>query len=171
MSNSVYSYKPLPKDNAKIEQALQERAKKHSEEGLWKAYDRLRNGGKPWDHKRVHRVYKTLGLPWRRKVKKRPPARVKEPLEVPNGPNHTWSMDFATDVLKNRRRFRSFNVIDDFNREALHFEVDFSLTGASPKELKTISLMKFWKTKQFYLGEAYRCTFFAELASPESGTV
>ncbi|WP_255430495.1 integrase core domain-containing protein [Pseudoxanthomonas sp. PXM01] len=28
-----------------------------------------------------------------------------------------------------RRRFRTFNVVDDFNREALHIEVDTSLTS------------------------------------------
>ncbi len=36
-------------------------------------------------------------------------------------------MDFVTDVLENKRRFRAFNIIDDYNREALHVEVDFSL--------------------------------------------
>ena len=36
-------------------------------------------------------------------------------------------MDFVTDVLENKRRFRAFTIIDDFNREALHVEVDFSL--------------------------------------------
>ena len=42
MSKSVYYYKPLPKDDTAIEKALQQKAKEHSEEGFWKAYDRLR---------------------------------------------------------------------------------------------------------------------------------
>ena len=127
MSKSVYYYKPLPKDDTEIEIALQEKALQHSEEGFWKAYSRLRNEGKPWNHKRVYRVYKALGLPLRRKVKKRLPARVKEPLEVPENLNDTWSMDFVTDTLENKRRFRAFTIIDDCNREALHIEIDFSL--------------------------------------------
>lgn len=129
MSKSVYYYKPLLKDDSEIEQELKKKVELHSEEGFWKAYDRLRNEGKTWNHKRVHRVYVALGLPLRRKVKKRLPERIKEPLEVPEELNHTWSMDFVTDVLDNKRRFRAFNVIDDYNREALHIEVDFSLTS------------------------------------------
>ena len=129
MSKSVYYYKSLPKDDSAIEKALQQKAEEHSEEGFWKAYDRLRKEGKSWNHKRVHRVYVSLGLPLRRKVKKRLPARIKEPLIIPDHLNHTWSMDFVTDALDNKRRFRAFTIIDDYNREALHIEIDFSLTS------------------------------------------
>ncbi len=89
MSKSVYYYKPLPKDDGPIEEALREKAEDHSEEGFWMVYDRLRKEGKPWNHKRVYRVYKNLGLSLRRKVKKRLPAKIKEPLEVPDILNHT----------------------------------------------------------------------------------
>ena len=52
---------------------------------------------------------------------------MKEPLEVPKNLNDTWSMNFVTDTLENKRRFRAFTIIDDCNREVLHIEVDFSL--------------------------------------------
>jgi putative transposase len=36
-------------------------------------------------------------------------------------------MDFMSDSLANGRSFRTFNVIDDFNREGLAIDVDFSM--------------------------------------------
>ncbi len=55
-----------------------------------------------------------------------------ETLAVPDQPNRCWSMDFMHDQLSDGRSVRLFNVIGDFNREALCIEVDFSLgqTGA-----------------------------------------
>jgi len=46
---------------------------------------------------------------------------------VPNAINEVWSMDFRHAWLSDGRSFRTFNVIDDFNREGLGIEVDLSL--------------------------------------------
>ncbi len=48
-------------------------------------------------------------------------------LVVPDAINECWSMDFMHDQLSDGRSFRVFNVIDDFNREGLTIEADFSL--------------------------------------------
>ena len=75
----------------------------------------------------MYRVYRSLGLSLRKKVKKRLPDRIKIPLQVPEDPNDTWSIDFMSDALINGRKFRSFHVMDDENRQALHVEIDYSL--------------------------------------------
>ena len=51
-----------------------------------------------------------------------------EPLLWPVKPNLTWSMDFMHDTLSNGVNFRTLNIIDDFNREALTIAMDTSLT-------------------------------------------
>jgi putative transposase len=72
-------------------------------------------------------VYCQLQLNIRRKGKCRLPARNPLPLAVPGWVNHTWSADFMSDALNCGRRFRTFNVVDDFNSEALAIEIDLSL--------------------------------------------
>ena len=109
---------------------MQELAVKNPQEGFWKCYGRIRNQGEVVNHKRLYRVYKQIGMPLRRKVKKRLPARVKEPLAVPAGFTQTWSIDFMSDALSNGTKFRTFNVIDDFNREVLFIESDYSLKSS-----------------------------------------
>jgi putative transposase len=111
-------------------EALGKLSAAHPREGFWKCYHRLRNKSVAVNHKRLHRVYKQMGLPLRRKHKKRLPARVKESIVIPEVFNHTWSIDFVHDVLSNGRKFRTFNVIDDYNREVLFIETDYSLKSS-----------------------------------------
>jgi putative transposase len=50
-------------------------------------------------------------------------------LAVPDAPSITWSMDFMADRLGDGRAFWLLNVLDDFHREGLGIDVDFSLTA------------------------------------------
>lgn len=85
----------------------------------------LRNvKGYCWNHKRI---YRELELNLRTKPRKRIVREKPEPLAVPEASNQCWSMDFMRDQLSDGRSFRFFNLIDDFSREALSMEIDFSL--------------------------------------------
>ena len=97
--------------------------------GAAQTIKRLRNKGKPWNKKRVGRVYNMLKLNLRRKGNRRVPTRKPEPLSAPLQYNESWSMDFMSDALSYGHRFRTLNVLDDFNRQALVIEVDTSLTA------------------------------------------
>ncbi len=86
-----------------------------------------------------------MRLNLRRKYKKRLPARVKEPLLQPIFPNVTWSMDFMHDGLMQGRKFRSFNVIDDYNREALNLTIDTSIS--SRRVIRELDKLIAWRGK------------------------
>jgi len=167
MSKSVYYYQCQSKDDLEIERALRKKAEEHPAEGFWKAYYRLRLEGKPWNHKRVYRVYKSLGLSLRRKVKKRLPARVKEPLEVPETLNETWNMDFVTDTLENNRKLRGFNVIDDYNREILFVEIDHSLPSTRIIWVLNHLINRRSKPKRIWMdnGPEVYCTYRSDMES------
>jgi putative transposase len=122
---SMYYYKSV-KDDSEVISKLLELAEKKPREGQDKYYRRLRLQGYKWNCKRIRRVYLMLGLNLRRKHKKRIPARVKEPLHQAEEKNQVWSMDFMSDSLMNGRRFRTFNIIDDYSRRAVSIEAEFS---------------------------------------------
>src|SRR6202035_1266837 len=84
-----------------------------------------------WGRNRVLRVYRLMKLSFRRKGKKRIPARLKVPLTATEGLNTGWSMDFMSDALLNGRRIRVLNIIDEYSREALTVHSDYSIPASS----------------------------------------
>ena len=129
ISETCYRYQAkLSDENAYIADWLIRLTHNQKNWGFGLCFSYLRNvRDYRWNHKRVYRIYKELELNLRIKPKKRLKREKPEPLFVPEAPNEVWSMDFMHDQLSDGRSFRLLNVIDDFNREGLSIEVDFSL--------------------------------------------
>lgn len=142
---SVYHYKKQKRDDSEIEDSLRTLAESHTNWGFWLMFYHLRMRNCQWNHKRVYRVYTNMKLSKRRKYKRRLPSRIKEPLLQPLMPNLAWSMDFMHDSLNYGRTFRSFNVIDDFNREALNITIDTALN--SHRIIRELNQLIDWRGK------------------------
>lgn len=77
------------------------------------------------------------------KPKKRIVREKPEPLAQPETINQVWSMDFMHDQLRGGRSCRLLNVIDDFNREGLAIEADFSLPAE--RVIRTLEQVMEWR--------------------------
>lgn len=126
--------------DAEIVAALRKVVEHRPSRGFWKCRKVLKRQGYPWNHKRIYRVYKQMDLYLRRPAKKRLPKRLRVPLYVPKQPDSVWSLDFMSDALACGRRFRTFNVLDDFSREAVLIEIDTSIT--SERLVRTFEQLK-----------------------------
>ena len=143
ISDSVYRYQPDAHRDDEVIARLQEAVERYPAYGFSKQFKILRRWGHPWNHKRVYRIYCALGLNKRRRGKKRLPSRNPEPLAVPAQANHCWSMDFMSDSLFCGRRFRTFNLVDDFNREVLAIEIDLNLPA--PRVIRVLERAVAWR--------------------------
>lgn len=123
--------------------ALQLVVERYPAHGVGKLFKILRRWGHVFNHKRVHRVCGLLGLNKRRRGKKRLPNRDPVTLVVPARMNQCWSMGFMSDSSFCGRRYRTFNVVDDFKREALAIEVDLNLPA--PRILRVLDRVAAWR--------------------------
>lgn len=123
-------WRPLQgRDDATLRSELKSLAEKYPKYGCPTLHDMLRTAGHVENHKRTYRIYCEEGLQVRTKRRKKL-FRPRVPMVVPSAPNERWSVDFVSDQLANGRRFRVFNVVDDFSREVILQVVDFSISGA-----------------------------------------
>ena len=68
-----------------------------------------------------------MKLNLQRKAKKRVVTRERQPLGVAEELNCVWALDFMRDTMYDGRPFRTLNVIDEGNREALRIECGTSI--------------------------------------------
>ena len=126
---TCYRYQAmLDGENALVADWLLKLTQTHKRWGFGLCFLYLRNvKGYACNHKRVYRIYRELELNLRIKPRRRIKRDYPGELHVPTAPNQVWSMDFMSDQLASGKTFRTFNVLDDYNREGLGIEVDLSL--------------------------------------------
>ena len=161
LSRSAY-YRPLRDRgayDAEVVNALNEQVDAHPRWGFWKCFDRMRLDGQPWNHKRVHRVYREMRLNLPRRTKKRIPTRPRQPMIVQDAPNVVWALDFMSDALYRGRRFRTLNILDEGVREAIEITIDTSIPGG--RVTRTLEQLRPWRG----LPKALRCDNGPEIIS------
>ncbi len=87
-----------------------------------------REGLRP-NHKKLRRLYREERLRVRRRGGRKRALGTRAPIALPDAANQRWSLDFASDILADGRRFRILCVVDDFSRECLALVADTSLSG------------------------------------------
>jgi putative transposase len=115
--------------NRLLRQRLRELAEERRRWGCPMLYLLLRREGFKANHKRVERLYREEGLSLRRRRRRKRLSHLRVVRAQPQAADQTWAVDFIHDSLLNGRRFRAFAVLDEWSRESLAIEVDFSLTG------------------------------------------
>ena len=127
-SRSAAWYRLKGRDDDALRTQLRALAERYPRYGYPTLHDMLRTEGLVVNPKRTYRIYREEGLQVRTK-RRRKLIRPRVPMAVPSAVNQRWSVDFVSDQLANGRRFRVFNVIDDFTRECVSQVVDFSISG------------------------------------------
>lgn len=153
ISETCYRYEAkLSDESAVIADWLLRLTTTHKRWGFGLCFLYLRNTqGYGWNHKRVYRIYRALELNLRIKPRRRIKRDKPDALSVPESINQVWSMDFMSDTLNDGRSFRTFNVIDDYNREGLGIEVGLSLPGL--RVIRSLEQIIEWRGKP----DAIRC--------------
>lgn len=163
ISETCFRYQPkLSSENAMIADWLLRLTQTHKRWGFGLCFMHLRNvKGFGWNHKRVYRIYRELELNLRIKPRRRIKRDRPDALSVPTSINQVWSMDFMSDSLVNGSKLRTFNVMDDYNRECLTIEVDRSLP--SKRVIRALEQVIEWRGKP----AALRCDNGPEYISGE----
>lgn len=147
ISETCYRYQAkLSSDNQQIAGWLLRLTMTHKRWGFGLCFLYLRNvKGYGWNHKRVYRIYRELELNLRIKPRRRIRREYPGELDVPKAANQVWSMDFMSDQLASGKAIRTFNVMDDYNREGLGIEVDTSLPAA--RVVRSLEQIIEWRGK------------------------
>lgn len=117
-------------DEAALVEALQEQVTRHPVYGYRPITALLRRQGWRVNHKRVYRLWRTLGLQLPRRAKrKRRYGTAPERLMRAEHANHVWTYDFLHTSTERGGKLRVLAVLDEYTRECLALYVGRSISS------------------------------------------
>ena len=128
-SRSTFYYVSRRSGNEKIRDRLKELSEAHRRFGYLRLHYLLRKEGLVINKKRTYRIYREEKLQIRKRKGKKRNRHQRIPLKPATSMNQRWSLDFMSDSLHTSRRFRTLNIVDDFNRGCLGILVDTGISG------------------------------------------
>lgn len=84
---------------------------------------------------KIRRVYEKEGYSLYKRMKKRRMDNPANPIAAPYSANVEWAMDFMSDSLANGKKFRTLNIVDQYNRKCLEIGINFSLPSRGVIEI------------------------------------
>ena len=142
-ARSTLRYTPRDRcDDKPLIRAIKRLARKHLRWGYRRIHVLLEREGWTVNLKRVHRLWRELGL--RRKARRRPQNKlgskagtsanscVNQPARFKND---VWTCDFIADRTGCGRMLKWLTLVDEYTRECLALQVDHSLTGADVRRV------------------------------------
>jgi putative transposase len=126
---SVVRYRSVRPDDLMLRSRLRDLAAQRRRFGYRRLLVLIRREGTVINHKKLRRLYAEERLQVRRRGGRKRALGTRAPMEVPQGADVRWSLDFVSDTLTDGRRLRILAVVDDFTRECVALVADTSLSG------------------------------------------
>jgi putative transposase len=136
VERSTYHYRSRRAGQAQLIERIKEIAATRVRYGYRRIHVLLRREGWRVNPKRVHRLYREMGLQLRNKTpKRRVKAKLREDRRPATRSNETWAMDFVHDQLATGRKLRVLTIVDIFSRFSPAVEPRFNFRGADVVEI------------------------------------
>ncbi|MFN4122271.1 MAG: transposase [Flavobacteriales bacterium] len=84
---------------------------------------------------RIRRADEKEGFSLYRRRKKKRIDNPANPVEIPMRANVEWAIDFMSDSLANGKKFRTLNIIDQYNRKCLEIAISYSFPSIKVIEI------------------------------------
>ncbi len=126
---STVRYLLQRKDENELKEEIKEIAYEKRRFGYRRIRMLLMRRGKAVNHKKVYRLYRSMGLKVLKRGGRKRALGLRKPENLITRPHQRWALDFVQDALWDGRRIRLMPVIDVFTRRCLGIIVDSSLNG------------------------------------------